>query len=445
MMRRPLLLRGCAGAALVLCSPTAAAAHDRLVLPGEVLGAWNLDPFILAVLLPPALLYFRGTRTLWRRAGSGRGVGHGEAACFAAGWLALVAALVSPIDALSGMLFSVHMVQHTLLLLVAPPLLILGRPVPALYWGLPATWRKAAAARSLGRAAGQIVDAVTRRPLLAWVAASAALWAWHMPVLYDAAVADELLHALEHASFFLTALLFWWGLIASRGSLRRSPGAALLYVFTAAMQSVLLGALLTLSSRPWYSAHRETAGEWGLDPLQDQHIAGAVMWVPAGIVYLVAMLAMLALWLRAAERATERSEAIARRIAMPLVVSATLLSAASCGDISDDTGAEPRAASELPARPASGNTEVGRAAIERYGCGACHIIPGVPRARGLTGPPLDHFGRRGFIAGALVNTPENLALWIRDPWQVEPGTVMPDMGVSQEEAEAMAEYLLDIR
>lgn len=429
----------CAGVMLGVL-PASLAAHDRLVQPGEVWRAWNLDPLILPALLLLGGGYALGVRRLWREAGVGRGIARGQAACFAAGWASLVAALVSPLDALSNVLFSVHMVQHALLLLAAPPLLLLGTPVPAFYWALPRSARRGTAARSIARALGALPETLARRPLLAWIAASIALWAWHIPTLYDAAVRVDWLHKLEHASFFFTALLFWWGIIAARGALRRSPGAALLYVFTAAMQSVLLGALLTLSAQPWYSAHRETAAAWGLTPLEDQQIAGAVMWVPAGIVYLVAMLAMLALWLRAAERAAERTDAGRRAMSSLLVLVAILLSACGGGERAD--AADP----DTAAPPAiTGDPEAGHAAIQRYGCGACHVIPGVRTARGLTGPPLEHWSRRGFIAGALPNTEDNLTLFIRDPWAVEPGTVMPDMGVSDDEARDIAAYLLTIR
>lgn len=88
-----------------------------------------------------------------------------------------------------------------------------------------------------------------------------------------------------------------------------------------------------------------------------------------------------------------------------------------------------------------GNAELGREAMRSYGCGSCHTIPGVTGADALVGPPLVHFSKRSFIAGQLPNTPENLAKWVRDPQEVEPGTAMPDLGVSEEEARNIAAYL----
>jgi cytochrome c oxidase assembly factor CtaG len=136
-----------------------------------------------------------------------------------------------------------------------------------------------------------------------------AIWVWHAPRLYDAAVTSALVHALQHASFLGSALLFWWALIHGRNG-RLRYGASVLYIFTTALHTTALGAVLSLASRPLYPAYASTAA-WGLTPLEDQQLAGLIMWVPAGIAYLVAALGLMAEWLREAERRTSRSEAAA--------------------------------------------------------------------------------------------------------------------------------------
>lgn len=289
--------------------PLAPLAHDGGPLrPHDLWGAWSLEPGVLFALALVAWCYTRGTRALWRRAGVGRGVRRWQATSFAGGLAALVLALVTPVHALGEALFAAHMVQHLLLVLIAAPLLALSAPVPALLWAPPAGARRALArlwrrARRL-RAAGHALT----HPLAAWTLATVTLWAWHLPSLYDAAVRLEAVHSLEHASFLASALLFWWALVRPAGPFRRARGAALLYLFAAAVQSATLGALLALTSRPWYAAHLATAQPWGLSPLEDQHLGGAIMWMPAGVVYLVALAGALVAWLRDVERRVERRE-----------------------------------------------------------------------------------------------------------------------------------------
>jgi putative membrane protein len=126
-----------------------------------------------------------------------------------------------------------------------------------------------------------------------------ALWAWHMPVLYNAALAYDGMHRLQHASFLITALLFWWSLFYGRAR-RRGYGAAVLYLFATTLNSAALGILLTLSRTVWYPRQAEFAAQWGLTPLEDQQLAGLVMWVPCGLLYTVAGLWFAALWITSA-------------------------------------------------------------------------------------------------------------------------------------------------
>ena len=125
------------------------------------------------------------------------------------------------------------------------------------------------------------------QPLVAWLLHAVALWVWHAPALFQATLQSELIHTLQHLSFFGSALLFWWALFYGRGG-RMGYGAATLYVFTTSIQSCALGALLTFSSTLWYPRYQVTTAAWGLSPLEDQQLGGLLMWVPAGVVYLVA-------------------------------------------------------------------------------------------------------------------------------------------------------------
>jgi cytochrome c oxidase assembly factor CtaG len=276
--------------------------------PHELWRAWHADPLVVGPLLLAGFAYALGLRRLWR-AGHGRGIPQWRARCFALGMAALVAALLSPIDALGEALFSAHMVQHLLLLVVAPPLLVLGAAGYAFVWALP--WRARRGWSHVWHQRSPLRRAVRplHHPLVAWVLQAIALTVWHVPMLYDAAVRLAWVHALEHASFLGAALLFWSSVLEPAPRLRPAFGAGLLGVFAAAMQGGALGALLTFGEQPWYAAHRETVAEWSLTAVQDQQIAGAIMWVPGGMAYVLALAVLMSLWLRAAERRVRAAEA----------------------------------------------------------------------------------------------------------------------------------------
>jgi len=236
-------------------------------------------------------------RELWRRA-PGRGVRRWEAWCFLAGWATLALALLSPVHALGEALFSAHMVQHLVLIVVAAPLLAAGAPLLACLWAVPdAPRRRWARAWARARRLRAAVGAVTA-PGVVWVLHVAALWAWHLPRAYDLALRDGAVHALEHASFLGTAVLFWWVALQPVGRRRLGRAAAMLYVFAAGMQGAALGALLTFARVPWYLGHGTAARAWGLTPLEDQQVAGLIMWVPGGLAYLIAAGALFVAWLR---------------------------------------------------------------------------------------------------------------------------------------------------
>jgi putative membrane protein len=255
------------------------------VQPEALWSYWNVDPWVLIPLVMALWLYGRGVSRLWGRAGRSRGVSHASALSFAAGGAALVVALVSPLDALGGTLLSAHMAQHGLLIGVAPPLLLLGRPGVAFAWAL-------ASARTLRPLASWVWRALWGRghvlsgPLGAAALHGLMLWLWHVPALFDAAVDHRWLHALEHACFFGSALLFWRAVLDARTSRRAGP--ALVAAFVTFMHSGLLGGLITLAPHPLYSVYVGRSAVWGLAALDDQQLAGLLMWVPLGLPYLTA-------------------------------------------------------------------------------------------------------------------------------------------------------------
>jgi putative membrane protein len=270
--------------------------------------AWNLEPAGLVGLSGLALLYACGVRQLWRRAGAGRGLTPWQAAAFGGGWLALIIAFVSPLDALSARLFSAHMVQHALLMLIAAPLLVIGQPLVGLLRGLPLAWRSAIGRWWCRSRTLRSIWRATTEPLVAWLLHAVALWVWHAPVLYQAALESQIIHLLQHGCFLGSALLFWCTVIHGRQG-RMGYGIAVLAIFATAVHSSLLGALITFTPSPWYPAHLETAAAWGLSPLEDQQLAGLIMWVPGGVIYVAAALALFAAWLVEAERRVRQREA----------------------------------------------------------------------------------------------------------------------------------------
>ena len=185
-------------------------------------------------------------------------------------------------------------------MVVAAPLFVLAHPLPALLWALPG---------GLRRRVVRVVHAPTARgtwhfatgPLVVWILHGLALWIWHVPVLFEAALGNDGVHALQHFCFFWTAALFWWSVVHGRYG-RLGYGVAVVFVFTTGLHSGILGALLTWSQRVWYPTYGARAPAWGVGALDDQQLAGLIMWVPAGVVFLVVGVALFAAWIGESER-----------------------------------------------------------------------------------------------------------------------------------------------
>lgn len=275
----------------------AARAHAVAAVPGaaDVPLRGSLEPWVVLCLATSAVLYGVGLARLWHRAGRGHGVGVRRASAFAAGWAVLVVAFVTPLDPLGSVLFSAHMVQHELLMLVAAPLLVLGRPLASWAWALPRAWRRSTG-RFFHHPAWRVPWLSATGPLAAWLLHALALWLWHIPALFEAALDNAFVHALQHLSFLLTALLFWWSLLGP--ATRRHHGIALVSLFTTMAHTGALGALLALARTPWYATYFATTAPFGFTALEDQQLGGLIMWVPAGGVYLLCGLAMAARWMK---------------------------------------------------------------------------------------------------------------------------------------------------
>jgi len=254
--------------------------------------AWTLDPTLLIslALILGGYLYLSGPgRRRWRLA---ERADRTQVMWFIIGWVVLALALVSPLDHLGDeYLFSAHMVQHMLIAVVAPPLLLLGVP-------------------------GWMVDPLLRRPGVLRVARWAAnpivafgvfqgdMWLWHAPALYDLTLTNDTVHIVEHTTFLLFGLLFWLPILSPTPLIPRiSRGFAVLYLFIGCQPMVALGALLTFAATPLYAPYVSAPRIWGLSPLTDQQLGGLIMWLPTNIPYLIGLSANFFLWVSEHDRA----------------------------------------------------------------------------------------------------------------------------------------------
>lgn len=297
---------------LLVGFPHPLAAHGEVPSgPADLWAHWNLDPVIVGGLVIGGWLYARGLRRLWRRSGEGRVVSRVRAGAFAGGMAALVIAVVSPLDPTAEVLFSVHMIQHLLLVLVAAPLLVIGAPDVAVLWGLSERWRGEVGRRwnRLVQGTERVVGGQNGVALASVLIAAATLWAWHVPDLYDTAVRRDGVHAAEHLTFLLTALFFWASVLRLRPRDHLGNGLRVVLVFFMAMQGSILGALITFAQRPLYESHAAIPAAWGIAPLADQQLAGLIMWVPPALLYIGVAAFLFVRWLEAVGRRTREREA----------------------------------------------------------------------------------------------------------------------------------------
>ena len=263
------------------------------VARSSVSSAWLVRPEVAAPLLIVAGAYAIGWWRLRRRGGA---VSGWRVAASVGGWLSVLVALSAPLDRLAHASFAAHMVQHLLLIVGAAPLLLLADPFAALCWALPAPIR-APVGRLLRP--GTPLRALWRgltTVAVAWLLHVAAVWLWHLPSAYDAAVADRVVHDVQHLAFFGTALLFWWPIVQPAPRLRAPTGYGIRvgYLVLAALQGALLGLLLAMSRESWYRAYPSA---------EDQSLGGLVMWGIGGAVDMLAVLILVGCYLGSQDRA----------------------------------------------------------------------------------------------------------------------------------------------
>jgi cytochrome c oxidase assembly factor CtaG len=254
------------------------------------LRSWVFDPWLLGTLLVSGGVYLRGWRFLHRRHSERWHAGHLTA--FAGGLTVIYLALASPIEPFAALLLQVHMLQHLLLMMVAPPLLWLGAPLIPLLRGLPRAvrvfWVPLLSAASLRRLFGGLVH-----PLTALLLFITATWLWHVPPVYDLALRSSGWHYLQHLCFLGTALLFWYPIVRPYPGLQRwSPWLLFPVLLVADLSNTVLSALLTFSDRVLYPYYTEVPRLGGLSPLDDQSAAGVLMWVPGSVAFLLPLFAL---------------------------------------------------------------------------------------------------------------------------------------------------------
>ncbi|MGA7291459.1 MAG: cytochrome c oxidase assembly protein [Terriglobales bacterium] len=217
-----------------------------------------------------------------------------RALSFAAGVSVLLLALVSPIDTLGdAYLFSAHMVQHILLILVVPPLLIIGIP-------------RELSDRLMRHSLPLRTERILSKPLLAWTLGVGTMWIWHWPPLYNATLSHEGIHIAEHLMFLITATIFWWPVIGPVERSHLSPLAAVIYLFSACAAHTVLAILITFAPVGTYPAYLQPSDtldilpllrkQWGLTPGVDQQLGGLLMWVPVCLIYLGFIVATMIRW-----------------------------------------------------------------------------------------------------------------------------------------------------
>lgn len=254
-----------------------------------VLRSWSWNPAILISLIVIAGVYtgvfYYFKRRGWLKALREEGlIKWSQPVCFALSLITILVALMSPIDTMSSLLFTMHMTQHILLIMVAAPLLLLGIPEAFVRPFIQKPFIKTA------------LQGITH-PFVAFIVFNITLVVWHLPAIYDAALHNETLHDLEHAMFFYTGVLSWWPVLSPTRELPRlSYPGQILYIFLMAIPSGVLGAVLVFGKHVLYPTYETVPRLWGLTALTDQQMGGLVMMVPGKAIYLIALTIVFFIW-----------------------------------------------------------------------------------------------------------------------------------------------------
>jgi putative membrane protein len=259
---------------------------------------------VLALLAAVGFGYAAGVRRIWRRRGRNV-VPPVRVACFGSGLLAIAAVLSGPLDDAADQRFSLHMVQHTVLIFIAAPLLVLGTPMTVLVAALSAQQRR----RTTTPVLRSQVARFALSPSFALAAFLVVLCGSHLPAIYDAAVSNQALHDLEHLAYLLTAVLFWMSVLpGDPRPVQASYPARILYLFLAAAAMAVVGVALSMTGSPLYPHYVTEARHGGYSALADQHVGGVLMWTSGMVTVVPAMAVVVLAWLAEDERRTVRFE-----------------------------------------------------------------------------------------------------------------------------------------
>jgi putative membrane protein len=270
-----------------LMLPIGAAAHE--VVQGAERSQGS-EALLLAILFAVGVWYAIGAVRVFAYSASGRKALLRRFALFGGAWLTLALSLLTPLHELGSRSFTAHMIEHELLMLLAAPLIAFSAPLAIFLWALPKSWRHASAKLGHDRLFSrgwQIFSGLLGASLIQ----AAMLWLWHVPALFDRALASEGWHIAQHLSFVLSAVLFWWS-IHRAARVQKNSGAAAAFLFFTSLHSSLLGAFMSFAASPWYLQYVSMglSGTAGLSPLEDQQLAGLIMWIPGGAVHAIAAL-----------------------------------------------------------------------------------------------------------------------------------------------------------
>lgn len=264
-------------------------------VPGLLLTSWDFRPDVSLTILVAGFLYIFGWRRL-RKRGRGRTASNWRLASYLSGLAVLGLALMSAIDVFQSLLFLMHMIQHLLLVMIAPPLLLLANPMPFILWGLPVRLRQTVSQLFRRRSAFRQGLRKLTPPGKSWFAFIIILIGWHDPGAYNASLRYDWLHDIEHISFFVSGLLYWWHVIGAGPRIHKplSYTFRIVYLLGTIPFNMFLGVVIAFAESPIYTYYTTVPRLWGISVLNDQQLGGLIMWIPGSMMYIIATLVIVA-------------------------------------------------------------------------------------------------------------------------------------------------------
>ncbi|MEM7031402.1 MAG: cytochrome c oxidase assembly protein [Chloroflexota bacterium] len=269
-----------------------------------LLQSWDWRPEVMLLLLLFAGLYSTGwlrIRLIGQNLAKAPSHNVWHLISYLTGIGLMVIALMSPIDVLGQQLFAMHMVQHLIVMMIVPPLLMLANPYPVLLWGLPKRWRRGTIPFMTQGKPFRFYARVLASPVLGIAILIVTLCGWHLPFAYDAALRSPLIHDVEHLTFFGAAMIYWWHVVQAAPHIRTSMsyGTRVAYLLFTLPFSMLIGLVIAFADSPLYPHYTMVPRLWGLSVMQDQMLGGVIMWVPGSMMYVVAAIVLVRLLLKA--------------------------------------------------------------------------------------------------------------------------------------------------